>query len=289
MNFCWRHPSLTAIEVGWRWLFGIPFLLVLESQLQQILLRIPTDSAGLNQLSFQNPWLSTALLADAAALYRPAVAQVLIWLVPVAVLVWAIVSALGRTILIHRLSHLSGTPTLAGALGRVPAMIALQFTWIAAQLFTFYLWYRGVNWAAANHLNSTTNPDLLGYLIWLIFFSLGLFTAWALLCWTLAVAPLILLREHRSVVSAIRTAVTLGRPLSSKLVEVNLVMAIVRIALIVLAMVFCAAPLPFADQLSPGALHGLNVLVGILYLIANDFFQVVRLKSFSELTQHYRM
>ena len=39
MTFCWRHPSLTALEVGWRWLFGVPFLFIVWGQIQQILLQ----------------------------------------------------------------------------------------------------------------------------------------------------------------------------------------------------------------------------------------------------------
>jgi hypothetical protein len=288
MSFCWRHGSLTALEVGWRWLFGIPFLLILEAQAQQILLRIPTDSAGLNHLSFQNPWLSTSLLADAAALYQPAVAQVLDWLVPAGILVWSAVSGLGRTLVLSRMRRLSGQHLTHSSLSRAASVIVLQALWLAAQLAVFYLWYRGVDWAAANHLNSPTDPDLLGYLLWLIFFSLGLFSAWALTSWTLAAAPIVLLDEDCSIPAAIARSFRLGKTLSSKLLEINLVLAIVRIALIVLAMVFSAAPLPFADAFGPGGLNALYVVIAILYLIANDYFQVVRLRSFSALFEMYR-
>ena len=40
--------------------------------------------------------------------------------------------------------------------------------------------------------------------------------------------------------------------MTAKLVEINLVMGIVKLALIVLAMVLSAAPLPFSDQLGAG-------------------------------------
>jgi len=70
--------------------------------------------------------------------------------------------------------------------------------------------------------------------------------------------------------------------------EVGLVLAIVKIMLIVLDMVLSAAPLPFADEFGPDALHVLYVLVVILFLMANDYFHVVRLRSYVALWRHYR-
>src|SRR5580658_1074536 len=115
MGFVWSHPSLTAIEVAWRWAFGIPFLLVAWGQAQEILARIPPDSVGLDRLDWQNPWLSTVLLAEAVAQYEPAVAQVLRWLLPVGVVGWAVTSGLGRTLVLMRMHAVE---PMAGRSGR---------------------------------------------------------------------------------------------------------------------------------------------------------------------------
>ena len=76
--------------------------------------------------------------------------------------------------------------------------------------------------------------------------------------------------------------------MTAKLVEINLVMGIVKLALIVLAMVLSAAPLPFSDQLGPDALHVLWVTATIFYFVASDYFQVVRLKGFVEFWKIFR-
>ena len=55
MGWVFDRPSLTAIEVGWRWLFGIPFVAVCWMQAQQILTVLPPESAGLNAIDPQNP------------------------------------------------------------------------------------------------------------------------------------------------------------------------------------------------------------------------------------------
>ena len=70
--------------------------------------------------------------------------------------------------------------------------------------------------------------------------------------------------------------------------EINLVMGIVKLALIVLAMVFSATPLPFSDELGPQALHTVTACATIFYLVASDYFHVVRLKSFVELWRVFR-
>ena len=288
MGFCWSHPSLTVIEVAWRWLFGIPFLLVLWAQYQQILVSIPPDSAGLNRLDSQNPFASAVVFANAAGLYAPAVAAVLSWFVPVAVIIWSIVSGLGRALVLHRFNRLGQSSPVARILPRIPSIIALQMLWVIGQLAFFYLWYRSVSWASATFLTESAEPNLVGYLCWLIFFSLGFFILWGVLSWALTIAPILLTEENCSLPQAISRSFGLGKPLTSKLVEINLVMSIVRIALIVLAMVFCAAPLPFSDQFGPTALNGLYVVIVIAFLLGNDYFQVVRLKSFQFLRQHYR-
>jgi hypothetical protein len=121
-----------------------------------------------------------------------------------------------------------------------------------------------------------------------IFLSLGFFTAWALLSWALSIAPLLMLLEERSALSSLGQSLRLGRAFTGKLVEINLVMGIVKLALIVVAMVLSAAPLPFSDELGPDALHVLWLAATVCYLVASDYFQVVRLKGFQEFLKMFR-
>ena len=295
MGFVWSHPTLSLLEIAWRWLFGVPFLLVAWGQVQLILAQIPPSTAGLDRLNWTNPWLSSVILADAFGRYQPVVVSVLHWLLPAGVAGWAVVSGLGRTLVLARMRSLdSSSDPIAGvrfALRKLPGMILLQAVWMLALLGCLWLWYRGVGWASATHITVGAQPDLVGYLCWLIFLSLGIYVLWALTSWTLAMAPLLLFLDAkaqpgaswRSLVGSFR----LGRELSGKLMEVSLVLAIVKIMLIVLDMVFSAAPLPFADEFGPDALHVVYTIVFVAFLVANDFFHVVRMRSFAALWQHY--
>jgi hypothetical protein len=294
MGFVWRHPSLTAMEVAWRWLFGVPCLVIAWGQAQRILAQIPPDSVGLGRLDWQNPWLSSVILADAVGHYEPPVISVLRWLLPLGVVGWAIVSGIGRTLLLARMNALDPVSARSQRplLRVIPGYIGLQGLWMLALLGCLWLWYRAVGWACATHINVGSQPDLLGYLCWLIFLSLGIFVLWALLSWTLAVAPLLLFLEGDArpglALRALTRSFSLGKTLSGKLMEVSLVLAIVKIMLIVLDMVFSAAPLPFADEFGPQALHVIYVMVFVGFLVGNDFFHVVRLRSFLEIWRHYR-
>ena len=272
MGDVFRHPSLIAIEVAWRWLFGIPFLLVCRQQAQQILAAYPVDSTAFASLDTQNPWVAAAQISNGISSYEPHVVAVLRWLLPAAAIIWIVVSGLGRGLLLKRMD--------AQLRFRPFTMMVLQGAWLG--LFALFVlgWLRSMQWVAATHINVTGEPDLVGYFIWAIFLSLGFFTAFALSSWPFLIAPLLVLRENRSLASALRESLRLGTPFTGKLAEINLVLGIAKLALIVVAMVFSAAPLPFSDQLGEGAMHVVAAASVVFYLVANDFFQVVRLKAF---------
>ena len=51
---------------------------------------------------------------------------------------------------------------------------------------------------------------------------------------------------------------------------------------------FSSAPLPFAKQLGPGALHMSIGFALFLYCVLGDFFQLVRLKAFVDFWHTFR-
>jgi hypothetical protein len=280
MGWVFAHPSLTALEVAWRWIFGGPMLLVCWIQAQRILVQLPPDSTGLDKVNLQDPWVSAVRLADAWDLYRPHVVHVLVWLGPLAAVAWIVISALGRNLVMRRLE--SGLPF------RPVSMIALQAAWLAALVFTCWAWFRSIGWAADNHIGNGAEPDLVGYTVWVIVFTLGFFTLWALISWAVTIAPMLVLLENRSAFSALREGLRLGKAFTSKLVEINLVMGIVKLALLVLAMVFSSVLIPFTEQVGAGTLHVEWIIVSIFYFVASDYFQVVRLKGFVEFWHTFR-
>ncbi len=276
-----RSPSLLAIEVGWRWLFGIPFLWVCWQQTQRIVAAYPLESSGLDSLDTQNPWVAATQISNGISFYEPHVLAVLRWLLPSAALLWIVISGLGRALLLSRMEpRIRFSPI---------KMMILNGGWLALFALTVWGWLRSMQWLAVTHIQVTGEPDLIGYFIWAIVLSLAFFTAFALTSWPLSIAPILALLDGRSAFAALAQGLTLGKSFTSKLVEINLVMGIVKLALIVLAMVISAAPLPFSDELGSSALHAASTASVLLYLLANDFFQVVRLKAFVEFWKVFRI
>ncbi|MGO8758394.1 MAG: hypothetical protein ACLQG3_09745 [Terracidiphilus sp.] len=284
MGSVFGRPSLVAIEIAWRWLFCIPFLLVCWSRVQRILAAVPLESSAAASLDTQNPWVAAGQLYSAASFYEPHVLAVLRWLLPLAALVWIALSGLGRHILLTRIAA-DRCPRLAS---RLLSIVVLQSVWLALFAAAFWGWLNCMSWDATLHIAGCIEPDLVGYAVWAIFLSLGFFTAFALVSWIASIAPLIAVLEDRSALSALAQSLRLGRAFTGKLVEINLVLGIVKLALVVVAMVFSAAPLPFSDELGPGALHLVAAASVVFFFVADDFFQVVRLKAFAEFWKIYR-
>lgn len=280
MGWVFTRPSLTALEVAWRWIFGAPLLAVCWLQAQKILTALPPDTTGLDTLDIANPWMSAVKLSVAWDLYRPHVAAVLQWLAPAAALAWIVLSGVGRNLVLKRME-----PWLPF---RPLAMIALQAAWLLVLFLTAWAWWNSIAWTAARHIGNGADPDLVGYTVWAVFLSLGFFTLFALVSWVVAIAPMLVLLEGRSLAASLGASMKLGKAFTGKLVEINLVMGIVKLALIVLAMVFSAVLIPFADQVGAGTLHVEWLIVSIFYFIASDYFQVVRLKGFIEFWKLFR-
>jgi len=264
---CWKRPSLLGLELLWRWGFGIPAAAILYYEGAKILGAVALDRST---VSLTDPLQAGQQLATTAAALTPVVVRVALWLGPLLAVSWAIASGLGRSAVLKRLDP---------ALRPAPiALILLQLLRMVALLSVCLGWYSAVRWAAQATLDTAT-PNLVAYSAWVICLSLGIFVLWALLSWIFSIAPLLAMLEGTGVFRSLARSLRLGG-LTGKLVEVNLVLGIVRLALIVLAIVFSAVPLPFEADMTGTALTLWWVAVTLLYLVASDFFQVARLAAF---------
>jgi hypothetical protein len=282
LSACWKRPSLTALEVLWRWLYGIPALLVLRYEGLKILQETPVDWVALRGMTVLDPMGATTTLAKAMMALLPPVLSVALWLAPLLVVVWVVVSAVGRTVVMRRVD---------GRLhARLGTLIVLQAIRVVALLGSFLVWFWGMEWAAGvtvtGPIAAGGEPNLVGYFALAIVGTLGLFMLWAVVSWALSVAPLLAMLRGLGVWGSLAAAFRLG-PVRSKLVEINLVMGIVKIALIVLALVFSASPLPFESVTTPEFLFWWWLLVTGVYFVASDFFHVARQVAYLQLWRAY--
>jgi hypothetical protein len=280
MSWVWGRPWLVAIEIAWRWVVGVP-LLVAGFVVARHILKLETlEASGLANLDTTSPWIMSQQLMRAWALYRPSVVGTILAITPAAGVAWIIVSSIGRAALFSRIEPKMKFHPFK--------LLPLQAAQCLLAVVVFLGWACCLGSLAAHTITPDAEPDLVGFAVGAIFYSLGFFTLWALVSWPVILAPVLALYERRSPWSALRASLLPGRALASKLIEINLVMGIVTLALIVLAMVLSAAPLPFSDELGPQAMHGIYVAAFLFFLIASDYFQVVRLKSFLEFRREFR-
>jgi hypothetical protein len=212
------------------------------------------------------------------------VLQTAVWILPVLAMVWIAVSAVGRTAVLRRLD-----PALTAHTGTLMVLGAVRLLFLAG---TFLAWVRGLMWAGRVAITTPVaagdEPNLVMYFALVICGTLALFVAWAAASWVLGIAPMLAMLHGYGPGESLRAATRLGS-LSGKLVEINLVLGIVKIALIVLAMVFSATPLPFQSFTTDGFLWTWWAGVTVGYLIASDFFHVVRAAAYLELWRAYEV
>jgi hypothetical protein len=278
----WQHPLWTVLEVLWRWVYGIPALLVLWYETERVLRAVPLDWTAVKGMSVTDPMAAAKTLAAAMAVLLPPVLRLISWLGPLMVIVWVVVSSVGRTAVLRKVD--------ARLHSRVGTLMVLQAIRVVALLGSFGVWFALLEWSArvnvAGPIAAGGEPNLVGYSTMVILETLGLFSLWAIASWGLSVAPLLAMLRNMGVGRSFAAAFRLG-PLKSKLMEINLVMGIVKIALIVLAMVLSACPLPFEAVATPQFLTWWWAGVTVIYFVASDFFHVARLVAYLELWRAY--
>lgn len=278
MSAVWKRPLLTGLEVLWRWVFGIPACLVCWIQFQRIVHRSHVDIAALQRMTVFDPAGAATTLSDAASAVLPSILAVLAWLAPILLLAWAVESSLGRILLIRRLR------------GRVYwrpfTLMVLNGLRAAALAGSFAGWIWCVSSAAHVAIGTGKEPDLVLYCALVIIATLGIFLLWSVVSWIFSIAPLLAAVKGYSVGGSLIAATRAGKA-SSKLIEINLVMGIVKIALLVLALAFSACPLPFKSVATPQFMMQWYAFVAVLYLLASDYFHVVRVAAYLEMWSAY--
>lgn len=277
-NWVWKHPGVVALEVLWRWLWGIPALWITARTAKRILNVHPVDWTALQHISLLEPMHAAEILAAIINVFATPVTQALTWLAPLLMLTWVAAHTIGRTIVLHRIDR-SLQP-------RPATFLLLTLLRLLALALAFALWWYLLLWAStttiADHVAQGREPNVVGYCAWVIIFTMGVFMLWGIVSWVFSMAPLMAVARQLTAIQAIRASLRLGA-LKQKLVEINLVMGIVKLALIVLTMVFSASPLPFQSVATPEFLRAWWAAAGIFYLLSSDFFHVARAVAYLQL------
>lgn len=283
----WRRPGLLGLELLWRWGAGIPLLLLAWHAGRRALGGATPQFGRLEYADFLlKPAEAAAVLSRAADVVLPPLKPIAYWLVPLGIALWTVAAALGRTSTWRRLdAQLRPRPALTGTFGLMRLL---------ALLLVYAAWFRGMagseHFAIVRPAQAGREPNLVLYTAMAVGLTLLLFMLWSLLSWVLDAAPLFAMSaganrrdgSRQTFMASLRAAVH-APELPSKLMETNLVMGIIKVALLVLAMVFSASPLPFVSVETPAFLRAWWSFVAVLFVVSLDLFHVVRRAAYLQL------
>ena len=258
----WGRPGLTATEILWRWLAGVPMLLLAWWCGSHALRGVPWHESALEAMTVFKPSEAADVMMQQLRITSPHVLPVARWWVPLALILWSAAATLGKTAIWERLDvQLKPRYAAVGLVGllRASALLAVLGVWVFGAV------------EAAQHLVTAPaaagrEPGLVSLVACLVALTLALFMAWTLLSWVGDALPLFLMapvgssssaqqqqqqqqQQQRTLRRALHDTWS-ARELRAKLVEINLVMGIIKVALLVLAMVFprLLCPLPPRKQ-----------------------------------------
>ena len=282
MTKVWGRPSLAGLEIAWRWLVGAVAVYIAAIAFGSYGVEVHVNSAGLQNLSAFQPVAAIASLQSVADSLLRYVGPMLRWLVPVVVVLWLVGAAVGRTFVLRRLDR-----TLQP---RRFAMLMLGTLRAGLLVAVCGLWLWGVGVAVRISITGPAarqaEPSIVLFCAMLIVGTLALYVLWGAASWPFYLAPLLAMQLGVGPLGALKAAFGSGAG-RGKLIEINMVMNIVRIALIVLAMVFSASPLPFSSVETQTFLNGWWGGVGLIYLGMSDYFHVVRSAAYLSLWRAY--
>lgn len=268
MAAVWKRPSLTGMELVWRWSFGLIAA--------GLLWFFAHDAVLIWALKVQD--IGPILLRGQLVARGTSDVLAQLWPLIGGIAAWSVFAGLGRGRVLRRWD-----PSLRLRRGTAIALAILRAYAFAALVVLWFTLLVGIARSCVwNPMERGLEPSYVPGFAMAVTTTLLLFVLWAAVSWILRIAPVLAMSRSLGVVESLRAAVRLG-PLKSKLIEVNLVMGIVKVALLVLALVFSACPLPFESVESQTFLAWWWTGVGVLYLVASDYFHVVRAAAYDAL------
>jgi hypothetical protein len=266
------------LELCWRWSAGALLLLLAGWQAWRIAAAAAPAvvATGLTRLTLEaavnDPDTAAQAFTQATAVVQPAVEHAVLGLAPLGLFLWSAAFALGRTAVLR--AYDASLPPRRFLLGACEGVRLLLLAAVSL------LWYQGL--LGCSHVAlAAGEPNLPLYAALVIGLSLGAFAVWSALGWALLAAPVVGLLQRVSFAQALGQALRLRRT-RRRLLDVNLTMAVIKVALLLLAVVFSASPLPFADYISGWPVYAWYGVVTLLYLAASDFFKLARALAFVE-------
>lgn len=282
----WRTPGLLAMELLWRWSFGLGVLGLLLAAWGRVRPILMLDEAELRALNSADP---VALASQVFALFEPfapLLLRVALWVAAGAALLWVATATVGRTIITRMLignearlqSKAAGrtsAPDAVSVVARWPAHAILLAARVLMLLIPVIGYLGGMLLAAL--VGGGDDPLLAVLLIFApVCASIAL---WSLVNFVLSLAPLFVERDGLSPLDAIVAALGFARRRRVELASIATWNGALRSVVALVLTLFAAA------TLTPGAPLWLRMaLVAVetlAYLVLSDWLLLARMAAYA--------
>lgn len=265
-----QKPVIIAIEIAWRWTFGLIATILLWMGTRAFLagLRVSPDEE--QALRGHDPTMIAAALTH--ILQQGGVLQRLFGIMAAvaipSVIVWIIAATLGRATTLKRLMPASNV--------NMEAILGLTVSRAALLVFGVLAWYAWMILCAFVTLTGEPNYPLYLFLSML---ALPLIAGvWGVLNWLLSLAPVIAVRDSSTAWKAYAETVRAIRRRRGEFTSVSTWLALPRLAAMVIALMLVVVALIATDSVMIGSVA--LTIITLAYCAFADYLYVVRLAAY---------
>jgi hypothetical protein len=189
-----KNPKLIAVEIAWRWSFGVAGALLVWWAIMSTSHRVWVSDADWATLRSLDVRTVPETLARLMIVYWKLLLLVLAALLSALALVWTIAATWGRAVTLKILAGRGNTPAVIG-------LTALRVLSFAATLLAAVLAVEVAVWISTPA--SADEPNWVLYLLILVIALPLIMIVWGILNWVLSLAPLFAVHERRGAMAAL--------------------------------------------------------------------------------------
>jgi hypothetical protein len=264
-----RDPALVLIEIVWRWCFGALAFAILFGETLRLLGAVTVTQSDASALRSHDPLLMAQSLGHTLRSLTSDHGNATAFVLLAITVLWIVLSASGRTLILNRLS---------GGGARLRSVVALHC------LRAVFLWLAVIALAEALAWDSRVagrggTSDLFLYSALSVWSVILISALWLVVNWHLSLAATCCAKYAGGFARGIRQALGLVRSHSADLAGVSLVFAVLRLVAVAIAFVLWMLPSKMMVT-APQAYFAWVVLIALGYSVAGDFLHTSRLSAY---------
>ncbi len=265
-----REPSLLAIEVAWRWVFGVVAIAMLVFAFAQLKNEVRVSPEERAQLTSTDPNLLMLTLGSIGERVLPLLWRLVEFIAPVLLVLWTVASTLGRSVVLRKLigserARFCWTGLLGVHALRAASVVALATAYVGASLLGASI--------------SNSSFVMVGIFLAMFFVAIAV---WIWVHWVLSLAANYPVSSGMGTIESVQAALRLSRTRGRELRAVAVSNGVARTVAGLCAAILGLIPLPLY-RVVPGTLLAIELVLAIVYCLVSDWLLLARLVGYAEI------